>query len=58
MTPRGHCTFQIAAIHKSREELSAILNDEERLLAAAAHHGITKDYARFYINEELRRAVR
>lgn len=52
---RGATSFLVAAIHKPRGELSMILNDPERLNAAAQYHNIKPEWARFWISEELNR---
>lgn len=55
---RGATTFLVAAIKKPRAELQAILADEAKLSAAAAHHNIKPEWARFWIGDELNRNER
>ena len=52
---RGATSFLLAAFRKPRAELAAILADSVKLEAAAAYHGISPVWARFWITDELNR---
>lgn len=55
MAERGATTFLVAAMKKSRAELSEILGDPEKLKSAASYHNIKPEWALSWLTDELNR---